>query len=94
MNWINKFFKPKKSETPIEIISNEISEWFEFEKQKPPHAVVLAACESYDCGWIMDTAWWSEDDQCWFVTGTVKTKRAHMPYTHWRKLPPYPNGEE
>jgi hypothetical protein len=55
-----------------------------------PSKVVLAAVDSYDCGWVMDTVWWYEDKQCWMTTGSVSPKRAHMEYTHWRKLPEPP----
>jgi len=67
------------------------SEWIEFSKEKPPHEVVLAALETYDCGWVMDTAWWNEDRQSWMTTGNVKSNEAHLEYTYWRKLPKFPN---
>lgn len=67
------------------------SEWIEFEKEKPPHGVVLGACDTYDCGWTIDTVWWYVEKQCWMVTGTAVSTRAHLAYTHWRKLPPFPN---
>lgn len=85
------FFKRKEKvvipeEKPIIIVD----EWIEFEKEKPPHEVVLAACDTYDCGWTMDTVWWYEDNECWMTTGTNESQEAHLPYTHWRKLPSYP----
>ena len=49
------------------------------------------ACDTYDCGWTMDTVWWYEDKQCWMTTGAVESTEAHLPYTYWRKLPPFPN---
>lgn len=33
------------------------------------------------------------DPLMWMVTGAVKTTEAHLPYTHWRKLPPYPDNK-
>lgn len=88
------FFKRKEKlvipeEKPI-IIVDVVDEWIEFEKEKPPHEVVLAACDTYDCGWIMHTVWWYEDKKRWMTTGGIKSKPAHLPYTHWRKLPSYP----
>lgn len=99
MNWIKRLFNKKETiiedqPTPEETNQEEVvSEWVEFRLQKPPHEVVLAACDTYDCGWVMDTAWWYEEKKCWMVTGHLNTTKAHLPYTHWRKLPPFPNGE-
>ena len=99
MNWIKRLLTNEKiiEQTKIEKVivykTDPNNEWFEFDKIKPPHEVVLAACYTYDCGWIMDTAWWNEKDQVWMVTGAVKTTEAHLPYTHWRKLPPYPDNK-
>jgi len=73
------------------VIPRLSSEWVRFEDEKPPHEVVLAACDTYDCGWTMDTVWWYEDKQCWMTTGAVESTEAHLPYTYWRKLPPFPN---
>ena len=99
MNWIKRLLTNEKiiEQTKIEKVivykTDPNNEWFEFDKIKPPHEVVLVACYTYDCGWTMDTAWWNEKDQVWMVTGTVKTTEAHLPYTHWRKLPPYPDNK-
>ena len=57
----------------------------------PTNEIVELACDTYDCGWTMDTVWWCEDKQCWMTTGGVKSMVAHLPYSHWRKLPPFPN---
>lgn len=76
---------------PATAIPRLSSEWVRFEDEKPPHEVVLAACDTYDCGWIMDTVWWYKDEQCWMTTGAVQSTEAHLPYTYWRKLPPFPN---
>ena len=65
--------------------------WKRFKDEKPPHKVVIGACYTYDCGWTQDTVWWYEDKQCWMTTGAVESTEAHLPYTHWRKLPPFPN---
>jgi hypothetical protein len=92
MNWIKKIFKNSDSPTTSDVvIPNLSSDWIKFEDEKPPHDVVLAACDTYDCGWTMDTVWWYEDKQCWMTTGGVESEEAHLSYTHWRKLPPYPN---
>lgn len=98
MNFIQKLFKsrkvnePKSSvlDTPV-VIPILSSYWIKFKDEKPPQEVVLAACDTYDCGWVMDTVWWNEEEQVWMVTGAVKTTESHLPYTHWRKLPPFPN---
>ncbi len=95
MNWIEKLLKRDKVDKLIPVSNTPFiippSEWIEFAQQKPPHKVVLAACNTHDCGWIMDTAWWYEDKKCWMVTGSVESLVAHLPYSHWRNLPPYPN---
>jgi hypothetical protein len=87
MNFFKKKEKVITEEKPIVIID----EWIEFEKEKPPHEVVLAACDTYDCGWTMDTVWWYEDKECWMTTANESVE-AHLPYTHWRKLPSYPKN--
>ena len=98
MDWIQKLFKNKKNDeqnnSKLNItvtVPHTSSKWIKFDDEKPPHEVVLAACDTYDCGWIMDTVWWYEDKQCWMTTGGVKNTKAHLPYTHWCKLPPCPN---
>lgn len=69
------------------------SPWVELEKELPPHEVVLAACNTSDCGWVLDSAWWNNKENCWMLTGNVTTEYAHLPYTHWRKMPKGPEGE-
>jgi|TARA_R110000782_G_scaffold87834_1_gene169844 hypothetical protein len=93
MNLRNIFTKkePTKALLKTAVIPRSFDDWIEFEKEKPPHEVVLAACDTYDCGWTMDTVWWYEDKQRWMTTGGIKSKSAHLPYTHWRRLPTYPN---
>jgi hypothetical protein len=73
--------------------TNELlhGDWIEFNKQKPPKGVVLAACDTDECGWVMDTVWWYEPEQRWMATGRVKNKPAYLPYTHWRTLPAFPD---
>jgi hypothetical protein len=72
----------KKNSIPESILEKVVeSEWIKFSKEKPPHEVVLAACETYDCGWTMDTAWWYEDKQYWMTTGNVESTEAHLEYT-------------
>lgn len=89
-NWIKKLFKINNTQEPQTKVVLDISEWIELAKEKPPHEVVLAACETYDCGWTMHTVWWYEKKQCWMTTGDVQSVESYLPYTHWRKLPPYP----
>jgi hypothetical protein len=94
MNWIKELINKKETKKQCDIhsvIPSTKYDWVEFEKEKPPHEVVLAACDTYDCGWTMDTVWWNEPKQTWMVTGTVDTQEAHLPYTHWRRLPNYPS---
>lgn len=88
----------KEDIEPQEIPQIEISaevwtekdEWIDFSKEKPGHEVVLAACNTYDCGWVIDTAWWNPEEECWMTTGSVSSEYAHLPYTHWKKLPEEP----
>lgn len=91
MNWISKLFGDKtQNEIKPKLNLIEDEPWVKFEDEKPPHEVVLATCDTYDCGWSMDTVWWYEDKNCWMTTGSVVSEEAHLPYTHWRKLPKYP----
>jgi hypothetical protein len=55
-----------------------------------PHDVILAAVDSYDCGWVMDTVYRVDGDDAWYVSGTVYPQESHMEYTHWRELPAHP----
>lgn len=70
--------------------STESSPWIRLEDEKPPHEVVLAACDTYDCGWVIHSVWWHEDNQCWMTTGSAESEEAHLPYSHWRRLPQTP----
>jgi hypothetical protein len=90
---LKSFFgiEPKPLEKSNLIVRKE-NEWFEFELEKPPRKVVLAACDTYDCGWVMDTVWWDDKNKCWMTTGTVESMQAHLPYSRWRHLPPDPEG--
>lgn len=61
--------------------------WRKFDPANPPKEVVIAACDTSDCGWQADTVWWSPSDQAWFVTGSIGSSvRAHLPYSHWRPV--------
>lgn len=91
LKWFYKKEKQNFVDLPV-VFSVVDNEWIEFSKQKPPHEVVLAACDTSDCGWIMDTVWWYEEKQCWMTTGSIENKEAHLPYTHWRKLPSFPKN--
>jgi hypothetical protein len=71
-----------------------MKDWIEFEKEKPGHEVVLGACDTYDCGWVMDTVWWSPSTNQWMTTGSVESLPAHLEYSHWRKLPEPPTEFE
>ena len=68
--------------------------WNKVEDVLPEDKVVLAACNTYDCGWVMDTVWWNVRTKRWMVTGTIDTQEAHLPYTHWRELPQDPDEEQ
>jgi hypothetical protein len=65
--------------------------WKSMEQEIPPHEVVLAACNTYDCGWVLDTAWWFDDEKCWMTTGGHSCVKTDLTYTHWRLLPESPN---
>lgn len=82
----------KTSLEPIKEIIKE-SPWIELKKELPPHEVVLAACDTSDCGWVVHSAWWNKKENCWMLTGNVTTEYAHLPYTHWRRMPKGPDGE-
>lgn len=86
-----KFLIKKDVELIPFVCNNICDDWIELKNELPPFQVVLAACDTYDCGWSIDTVWWNEDDKCWMTTGSVQSQRAHLPYTHWRHLPPPPN---
>ena len=99
MNWRKRLFKqtrvhklPEYSNTPPPPPPPTL-EWIEFDRQKPPHEVVLAACDTYDCGWTIDTAWWYEEEECWMTTGGIESVKAHLTYSHWRKLPSPPDEQ-
>lgn len=66
----------------------EEDEWNRISDNKPTD-VVLVACDTYDCGWTIDTAWWYESEKCWMLTGS-NSREAQLGYTHWRKLPEPP----
>lgn len=93
-------FKRKKN--PISYIEESVieqpkssvdeEEWKDISKEKPGHEVVLAACDTYDCGWIIDSVWWNKEDECWMTTGDVESVEAHLPYTHWRRMPKPPKN--
>lgn len=70
-----------------EVFIKEELPWIELEKEKPPHKVVLGACDTYDCGWVLETVWWNVDEKCWMKD----SEEAHLPYSHWQELPPEPN---
>ena len=68
-----------------------MNNWNKFDINNPPKDVVLCAIDTYDCGWCIDTAWWSDQRKCWMITGTVSSTKAHLKYTHWMELPDAPN---
>jgi hypothetical protein len=51
--------------------------------------VVLAACDSYDCGWCMSTVWWNVEEQCWMSGGGQWMN--HIYLIHIGELPEPPN---
>jgi hypothetical protein len=59
-----------------------------------PHDVILAAVDSYDCGWVMDTVCRIDGDETWYLSGSLENVEAHMEYTHWRELPNPPKTHE
>ena len=99
---IKRFFG-KKEEPKIEFTlqyqlekdpeTDENEVWFDFEKKKPGHEVVLASIDTYDCGWVIDTAWWNQEKKCWMSTGGASgSEPSGLAYTHWRRLPKGPDG--
>lgn len=92
--WCSKDIKPH----PIEQIAlapeitkvEKFDGWYKFDQNNPPEVPVLAACDTYDCGWVQDTVWWSSDNKTWMTTGGVISSEAHLAYSHWRYLPKPP----
>ena len=85
----NKIIIEKIKLVPKEPIEVDINNgWISINEQKPPHEVVLACFESYDCGWFMETAWWDINDNCWRLTGN-DSEIANLQFTHWRLMPNY-----
>lgn len=92
--WCSKSSTPH----PIEKIASEPEKskveefdgWYIFDQNNPPEVPVLAACDTYDCGWTQDSVWWSPDEKIWMTTGGVVSTQAHLPYSHWRYLPDPP----
>lgn len=82
-------FKQKVLVKEVEVIKEVIKElpWISLEDEKPPHKVVLGACDTYDCGWVLETVWWDDDKKCWMKDNT----QAHLNYSHWQRLPSEPN---
>jgi hypothetical protein len=74
-----------KLEPQITVVCDDTDNgWILFDPKNPPeHKVVLAACDSYDCGWCMSTVWWNVEEQCW-MSEVVSVDEPHLPYTHWR----------
>lgn len=60
--------------------------WFLISDGNIPHEVLIVVCDTYDCGWTQDTAWWYDKENCWMSTGGVESSECHLPYTHWRYL--------
>lgn len=80
------FYKKEEINEYVNSLPDE-DEWFEIGKQTPHHEVLLEACDTYDCGWTNDTAWWNEKNKSWMNTGTIRSYNTYLPYTHYRKLP-------
>jgi hypothetical protein len=82
-------FKPKVIIKEVEVIKEVIKElpWIDLKDEKPPHEVVLGACDTYDCGWVLETVWWDDDKRCWMKD----SKQAHLNYSHWQRLPSKPD---
>jgi hypothetical protein len=68
----------------------EYNDWKLISDGNIPHEVILAAVDSYDCGWVMDTVYRNDGDDTWYLSGSVDVMEAYMCYTHWRKLPEPP----
>ena len=66
--------------------------WIKFNELEAPDGAVLAACDTYDCGWVIDSAWWNKDEKCWMTTGAVSSDYAHLPYSHWMEMPQPPKN--
>lgn len=89
--------KPKDiTETTYNITNDAIVDindgWVKVEDEEPPHEVVLAAIDTYDCGWVIHTAWWYKQHETWMTTGCLKSCKAHLEYTHWKRLPDRPKN--
>jgi hypothetical protein len=67
------------------------SEWIDIiEKTPQEDKVVLAACNTYDNGWVVHTVSWSEKSK-WLIAGIshipLEYQVASLKYSHWRELP-------
>ena len=67
--------------------TKEQVKWISIEDEKPGHKVVLGACDSYDCGWVMECVWWNVDKKCWMNN----SDQTDLHYTHWQDLPSEPD---
>ena len=56
MSW----FKKEK-----EVFVKEEVIWIDIDVEKPDD-VVLGACDTSDCGWVIETMWWYDDKNCWY----------------------------
>ena len=68
--------------------------WISVEDELPRDKCVLVAIDSYDCGWVIDSAWYDHNAKQWMITGCLTSQKAHMPYTHWMNHPKPPETEE
>ena len=63
----------------------KISRWKKFE-EAPKDKIILAGVDSYDCGWVYDSIYWSVEHNCWLIAGTDEICKPHMKYTHFMEL--------
>lgn len=66
---------------PENMPPSDSSDWLVFDKLNPPAGLVLAAIESYDCGWVYQMAYYRDGQ--WYHPCTQQDTRAHMPFTHY-----------
>lgn len=89
-----KNYKHKDIKNVVVDLDDEENKWYEINNNDIPNDVLLVACYTYDCGWVVDSGWYNVDKKCWMNTGTLKSHKLYLPYTHFRKMVEPPNDKK